>query len=189
MLRSLFIAVFLTVGCASTDPDPEPEVAADAEFLALIDGPDVGSGSDDDEPQLVRLGDFSAERPTKLIMLVAAAGWCGPCQVEAGALNALAEDYADQGVVVVTALIEDAQSRPATVEFARLWAREFSLTVPVLIDSEFQTRSYIDLNAMPSSVIIDATTLKIRNAGVGADTGSDPFGKYRALLDHELSSL
>lgn len=186
-MRSLFIAVFLTVGCASTGPGPEPEVADDAEFLALIDGSDVGSRSDDEEPQLVRLGDFSAERPTKLIMLVAAAGWCGPCQVEAGALNAFAEDYADREVVVLTALIEDVQSDPATVEFARLWAREFSLTVPVLIDSEFQTRSYIDLDAMPSSVIIDASTLEIRNIGVGADTGSDPFKGYRALLDHELS--
>ena len=92
-------------------------------------------------------------------------------------------------VVVLSAIIEDAQSRPASVEFARLWAREFELTVPLLIDSEFQTASFIDLNAMPCSVVIDAATMSIVETGIGADTGPDPLGKYRALLDHALSSL
>ena len=184
-------ALVLCLGCAGNDPKPADDVSTDAQFLALIDGSDAGSATDDDEPQLVRLSDYSAEKlpGTKLIMLVAAAGWCGPCQSEAAALSKFADDYADRGVVVLSAIIEDAQSRPASVEFARLWAREFELTVPLLIDSEFQTASFIDLNAMPCSVVIDAATMSIVETGIGADTGPDPLGKYRALLDHALSSL
>lgn len=191
MRQLLPIALILAAGCAGNDPKAVADLSADPEFLALIDGADAGSATADDEPKMVRLSDFSAQkRPgTKLIMLVAAAGWCGPCQSEAAALSAFAEDYADKDVVVLSAIIEDAQSKPASVDFARLWAREFELTVPLLIDSEFHTASYIDLNAMPSSVIINAATMSITKTGIGADTGSDPLGKYRALLDHELSSL
>ena len=189
--RLLFALSLLAAGCSGSTLKPVAEVAGDAQFLALVDGDDPGDATDDDVPEMVRLRDFSADnRPgTKLIMLVAAAGWCGPCQVEASALSAFAADYKKRGVVVLTALIEDAQSKPATVAFARLWAHEFSVTVPLLIDSDFQTASYVDLNAMPTSVIIDAKTMSIRQTGVGADTGSDPLGKYRALLDRELSSL
>lgn len=189
--RLLFVLALVAAGCSGSSPKPVGELVGDAEFLALVDGADPGDATDDDDPQLVHLSDFSAaNRPgTKLIMLVAAAGWCGPCQSEAAALSAFAADYADRGVVVVSAIIQDAESRPADVEFARVWAHEFSLTIPLLIDSKFQTASYIDLNAMPSSAIIDATTLSIRKTVVGADTGTDPLGKYRALLDHELSSL
>lgn len=190
MLQRTLVTLFL-FGCTTSAPNTSGETAEDAQFLALVDTDDDGSAIEDDAPRQVRLSELAAQqaKQPRLIMLVAAAGWCGPCQAEAAALSSFADDYRERGVLIVTALIEDVQSRPASIEFARLWAREFSLTVPALIDTEFQTSDYVDINAMPTSVVLDADTLSIRTTEVGADTGADPLGKYRALLDHELSSL
>ncbi|HKY39934.1 MAG TPA: redoxin domain-containing protein [Polyangiaceae bacterium] len=184
----------LAVGCLALSACGEAEtpsqvVVRDEEWLALVDSDDAGSDTFDEEPRRVRLSEFSAQgRPgTKLIMLVGAAGWCAPCQVEAAALSAFAADYEGRGVVVLTALIQDADSQPAELEFAKRWASTFSLTVPTLIDSKFVTADYFDLAAMPSTLIIDATNFNLRQVVVGADTGPDPLAKYRKLLDHYLS--
>jgi thiol-disulfide isomerase/thioredoxin len=174
---------------ARMEDDPNaPAKAEDAAWEALVDSDDPGFESHDDEPRSVRLSDYgSATRPgTKVIVLVAATGWCAPCQAEASALNAFAKEYEPRGASVLTAVIENTDGDPADVEFARLWGRTFSLTVPIVVDSAFETRKYFDLDAMPSTMIIDADTLEIRTITVGADAGSDPLAKYRALVDFHL---
>lgn len=178
-------------GCGGGGELDAPTFAEDLEWLALVDGDDAGSIVHDEEPRGVRLSDYAASgRPgTKAVVLLAAAGWCAPCQAEASVLSSFVATYEPQGVSVLTAVIQDAQSNPADVEFGRLWAETFSLTIPTLIDSDFTTSRYFDIGAMPSAMLIDAQSLEILSVTIGADTGSDPLGKYRDLLDYHLSRL
>src|SRR5687768_4775932 len=170
-------------GCGGDGGDVERRIIEDVTWVALVDGDDPGALSHDDEPQTVRLSDFSAAgRPdTELILIVVAAGWCVPCQGEASALGDFAADYPE--VAVLTTLFEDDQSNPADVEFARAWAETFSLTIPTIVDASFELGRYIDVNSMPTSILVDAHSMEILAVTIGADSGADPLASHRSLVD------
>ncbi|GAB4509359.1 MAG: hypothetical protein Tsb0020_25840 [Haliangiales bacterium] len=185
----LAAALALTsAGCGGSDSDPGGETVQDLEFSALVDL-DGDGASHNDALSTVRLSDyFAANRPgTRLIMLNAAAGWCDPCAREAGALPALAAEYENQGLVILTALFQDQNGDPCDEEFARLWAETFNLSIPMLIDSDFQTSIYFDAMTMPANLLIDAETQQIVLVATGADTGSDPLREYRDFIDSFLA--
>lgn len=195
-LASIIILASLACACSQAAGDPAaignpsaPAFAVDESWMALVDGDDPGSQSYDDAPREVRLSDYASERApgTQIIMLLAAAGWCAPCQSEAAALNEFAAAYASRGVAVLTAVFQDPRAKPASLEFAKQWAKTFGLTVPTLIDSEFKTSKYFDSAQMPAAMLLDADDLRVLAIGVGADPGSDPLGKYRELVDYELA--
>lgn len=175
-------------GCGGDDT-AEPETLEDMALLAFVDD-DADGACCNQEPRTVRLSDyFASNRPgTRIIMLNAAAGWCGPCMREAAALPAFAAAYEPRGVAVLTAVFQDQNGSPADSEFARTWAETFSLTTPTLIDTSFQTSRYFDVNTMPANMFVDAETLEILAIATGAETGDDPMQVYRELLDYYLQS-
>lgn len=172
------------------DNDAPPQMTVeDMEWLAFVDGDDPGEESYDDEPRLIRLSDYYASNQpgTRIIMLSAATGWCAPCQAEAAAMSSFAADYEPRGVAILTAVFQNADSEPADVEFTRLWAETFSLTIPVVVDAAFATGTYFDQSAMPSTMLVDADTLEILAIKTGAEVGPDPLAAHRDLLDYYLS--
>jgi thiol-disulfide isomerase/thioredoxin len=175
------LAMFATPGCGGGDDPPSGEMIADMEFLAFVDG-------DTTEPRTLLLSDYFAEnRPgTRIIMINAAAGWCAPCVREAMALPELAAEYEPRGVAILTAVFQDQNGDPADAEFVRAWIQTCNLTVPVLIDTEFQTSAYFDVNTMPANMFVDAETREILQIATGAETGDDPLREYRELLDYYL---
>jgi thiol-disulfide isomerase/thioredoxin len=179
--RLAMLPVLALPGCGGGDDPPPREMIADMECLAFVD-------ADTTEPRTLRLSDYFAEnRPgTRIIMINAAAGWCVPCMREAAALNALAAEYEPRGVAILTAVFQDQNGDPADAEFVRAWVDSFELTVPALIDSDFQTSVYFDVNTMPANMFVDAETREILQIATGAETGDDPLREYRELLDYYL---
>jgi thiol-disulfide isomerase/thioredoxin len=170
----------------------DPSSAAkleDMQFSALVDV-DGNGLSHDDPVTTIRLADqLAAARPgTKILMVNAAAGWCDPCQREAAALSALRATYEPRGVAILTAVFQDPQGEPVDETFARTWAETFSLSVPVLIDTEFQSGAYFQANTMPANMFVDAETSEILLVATGAEPGDDPLRAYRELLDSYLAA-
>lgn len=194
MLRSVPSCALLTIlvtiaatGCGAGGDATEPETLEDMELLGFIDD-DADGRCCNQEPRAVRLSDYLAEnRPgTRIIMINAAAGWCGPCMREAAALPGFAAAYEPRGVVVLSAVFQDQNGDPADSEFVKSWAETFEISTPMLIDSSFQTSKYFDVNTMPANMFVDAETAQILKIATGAETGDDPMREYRDLLDYYL---
>lgn len=189
-LSCALMAMFVTTatsGCGAGPGETGQDTLEDMELLGFVD--DDGDGRCwNEEPREVRLSDYLAEnRPgTRIIMLNAAAGWCGPCMREAAALPELAATYEPRGVAVLSAVFQDQNGDPAGIEFVRTWAETFGLATPMLIDGTFQTSKYFDVNTMPANMFVDAETGQILKIATGAETGDDPLREYRDLLDHYL---
>ena len=174
-------------GCAGSGGSAEGQVLDDASFLGFVD--DDGNGkSFDDAPRTVALSDFFAKnRPgTRVIMLNAAAGWCGPCMHEAAKLTELATEYNPKGVVVVTAVFQKDDATASDEAFTKLRAETFQRSIPTLVDSSFVTKKYFDVNTLPANMFVDAETGRILTVATGAKPGDDPLAEYRAWLDDRL---
>jgi thiol-disulfide isomerase/thioredoxin len=188
-LRALLVACLTlgATGCGSDSNPSPPRTLDDLEFQAFVDSDGDGLSSNN-EPTTLHLSDyFAANRPgTRIIMINAAAGWCAPCMREASALPAFADEFESRGVVILTAVFQDQNARPADEAFARAWAETFMLPMPTLIDTEFQTSQFFDVNTMPANMFVDAETLEILEIATGAETGNDPMREYRELLDFYL---
>ncbi|HEU5056198.1 MAG TPA: TlpA disulfide reductase family protein, partial [Kofleriaceae bacterium] len=177
----LLIAVLALAACGGDD-DPTEQIT-DLEFSAFVDGNTAG------EPVTVRLSDWFAENSpgTRILMVNAAAGWCVPCMREAEEMPDFAADYQPQGVAILTAVFQDQNGDPADREFVKTWVDAFALTLPALIDTDFQTGAWFDVNTMPANMFVDAETREILTIAHGTEVGDDPMQEYRELLDHYLA--
>lgn len=88
----------------------------------------------------------------RVILLDISACWCAPCQAEAAQLEALYQQYKNQGFIILTVLIEDATGGQPDAADCAYWADTYGLTFPVLYDVNysvwylFNTTNYIPLN-------------------------------------------
>jgi thiol-disulfide isomerase/thioredoxin len=183
----LALPILSAIACGGNGPTPPPTTVEDFELQGYVDTDQDGL-SFNDEPRAVRLSEyFASNRPgTKIIMLNAAAGWCSPCMSEAAAMNDFAGTYQPRGVAILTAVFQRQNGDPADAEFGKLWAENFQLAIPVVIDTPFVTSKYFDVSAMPTNMFVDAVTLEILTIATGAETGADPMREYRELLDFYL---
>lgn len=77
------------------------------------------------------------------------ASWCGPCRQEMPLLDRLHHRYQDTGFAVLGVNVE------GEVEPAREIVDQTSVTFPILIDEAQKVSEMYDLQAMPSTVVID----------------------------------
>src|SRR5437762_8782472 len=56
--------------------------------------------------QKITLNDFHHDSTVKILFLVGAARWCGPCNMEAPAVKMLADKYRAQGVQLLDVVVE-----------------------------------------------------------------------------------
>ncbi len=68
----------------------------------------------------------------QVVQLVIFAAWCGPCQEEAPAIEAASVDLADDGVVVLSVMMEDVGGAPPETAELMDWVDEYAITHPVL---------------------------------------------------------
>jgi len=111
-----------------------------------------------------------------------AAGWCGPCRAEAMVMRQLVEDYADDGVRVVVAIVQDNEYAAPDLAFCEGWVDQYGLTNPVMIDPTQETQIYFPGNSLPATLIVDSEGVIVhREYGV-----SDNLETVRATLDDLL---
>jgi peroxiredoxin len=77
------------------------------------------------------------------------ASWCAPCRQELPLLNHLYEQYHKVGFTLLGVNIDD---KPET---AQALAKQLGISFPVLFDADKQISHRYDVDAMPSTVLID----------------------------------
>ncbi len=118
-----------------------------------------------------------------LTVVVMAAGWCGPCRIEADLMQEqIVDAYADKAVRVVVALIQDNNYGLPDAAFCQSWVDEYELTNPVLLDPLQETQIYFPGGALPASLIVNSEgVIAHREYGV-----SENLATLRASLDELL---
>jgi peroxiredoxin len=117
------------------------------------------------------------EQRGKVILVNFWATWCGPCREEMPHLNRLYEKYRASGFSLLGVNVDEDSRNAAGV------ASQLGVKFPVLLDSDKQVSKLYDLNAMPSTVLIDRDG-KVRYMHRGYRTGTEQEydQQIRALL-------
>ena len=136
------------------------------------------------EPQRVSLAEFYDPTGTefKLIHIIGASNWCGPCNYETELIAArVAAELAPRGVVFLEALIDGPKPGiGATKEILQNWIRgpreddsgrvyTTALNFTVMLDPDQNALgSFFRANSVPFNLDIDARSMEILTASQGA---------------------
>lgn len=124
----------------------------------------------------LRLSDFRGD----VVVLNVWASWCAPCRAEAPALNALAAEFADQGVAFIGLNTRDSQAA------AEAFVANKGVTYPSLVDSDgriqVQFADSLPPQAIPSTVIIDREG-RVAARALGKVSESDLRGLIEPLVE------
>ena len=90
-----------------------------------------------------------SEHRGEVVMINFWASWCGPCRQEIPELNALYERYRDTGFTLIGVNIDDNAGK------AERLAGSLKVAYPVLFDREKAVSRLYEVDAMPSTVLID----------------------------------
>lgn len=180
-MRVLLAAVLVvTLGaCSSASGEPGSGFVSGDGSLAVvavderIEAPDVSGTTLTGEP--LRLADFRGD----VVVLNVWASWCAPCRAEAPALNALAEEFADQGVRFIGLNTRDSQAA------AEAFVANKGVTYPSLVDADgriqVQFADSLPPQAIPSTVVIDREG-RVAARALGKVSESDLRGLIEPLV-------
>jgi len=145
IISALVSIILIIAGCAAPKCPDLNEAAPDF----TLENP---------EGQEISLSDFKG----KTIILNFWATWCGPCQLEMPFFQAIYEERADDGLIVMAVdVMENASSVGRFVS-------DMELTFPVLLDTNAKVaRQYCLPQALPATLFIDEEGI-IRAGKVGA---------------------
>lgn len=115
--------------------------------------------------------DCDGSKGINALLIDISATWCGSCQVEAQTLtNKMKQEWDALGIRVLTLMIEDAQSNPATLDTALAWKQEYNLTsTTVAANPEFffQQLSQSGSIGLPYLITIDPRTMTLVGTAEG----------------------
>jgi thiol-disulfide isomerase/thioredoxin len=122
---------------------------------------------------------FAAREPVPLTILSFWATWCKPCDTLHPWLQALAHDYADRGVQVVTINMRE----PAD-SIRRLLAADSSSATVNLLDPDGHVVQLYSVTSVPTTILVSAGNIVVRRwEGVKATmSGVEP------VLDRMLAA-
>lgn len=112
----------------------------------------------------------------RVVMVNFWATWCGPCRQEMPHLNRLHEKYNRAGLVLLGVNVDDDPANAAAV------AAKLGIQFPVLLDTDKKVSDQYDLQAMPSTYLIDRDG-KVRFVHRGYLNG------YEALYEKQIREL
>lgn len=185
----------LTLGCGSNKPElPDGVTAPESCFApAYPDGPygsepgsvlrnacfqgwtapdQVARRADTLEP--IALSDFydpDGSRGIELLLVNTAAVWCSACRIEHETLPEHARQLGPRGLVIFSALFQDQERNPATVEDLALWTEVFSSNFPMVLDPNYRFGLYASAETAPLNLVIDARTMTLLAKYVGDQSG------------------
>jgi thiol-disulfide isomerase/thioredoxin len=77
------------------------------------------------------------------------ASWCGPCREELPYLEALQQEYSDLGFTILAVNVDQEPGK------AEILLKDIAVTFPVLFDVDDKVSRLYDVQAMPTTVIVD----------------------------------
>lgn len=116
------------------------------------------------------------EQRGKVVLVNFWATWCGPCRKEMPHLNRIAAKYKSAGLVLLGVNVDDDVRKAAEV------AEKLNVNFPVLLDTDKSVSKLYDLNAMPSTMVIDRSG-KVRFLHRGYQDG------YEDTYDQQIREL
>lgn len=111
-----------------------------------------------------------AEQRGKVVMLNFWASWCGPCRKEMPLLDDLYQRYSKAGFMFYGINVEQDSAA------AKKLLEELGVSLPVLFDPESKASRLYNIDAMPTTVVIDKSG-EIRYVNRGYKAGDE--NKYR----------
>ncbi len=163
-MRRLLPALFLLLlGLLSSGASPAAEPAPDFALRDLSN-------------KEVRLSDLRG----KVVLISFWATWCGPCMTEMPHLEALHQELADDGLVVLAISADDARSASKVKPLIR--SKGYTFTVLLDRTSEVIAQ-YNPQKTLPYTVLIDRSgRIAWRHAGYVAGDEKELAERVRALL-------
>jgi hypothetical protein len=132
------------------------------------------------------LGEFHDDASVKALLIVGAAVWCGPCNQEAPAVEALASSRHSDGFRTLTILAEGVDyGSPSTAADIQTWFNRYDIKSGGMgIDPEGRLFKYASTSAFPLQILLDTRTMKIKWLCVGGagQGGCDVQGSVDAIL-------
>jgi peroxiredoxin len=121
----------------------------------------------------LRLSEYRGQ----VVMINFWATWCGPCRQELPQLNRLYVQYQRAGFVLLGLNIDD------NPKSAQQLVDQLSLGFPVLFDPKKQVSSRYDVDAMPSTLLIDrGGVVRYLHRGYRSGVENEYEAKVRELL-------
>jgi len=108
-----------------------------------VQAPDFTLQSSDGKP--VSLAQFKGD----VVMINFWASWCGPCRQEMPLLDNIYKQYKDMGFTLLGVNVEP-HARNADA-----WLKQTPVSYPILFDPKSQVSQLYQVQAMPTTVIID----------------------------------
>ena len=93
----------------------------------------------------LRLSDFRGQ----VVMINFWASWCGPCRQEMPILDQLSKRYGKLGFTLLGVNVEQDSSK------ANAYLKDIPVSFPILYDTANQTSKLYNVNAMPTTVLVD----------------------------------
>ena len=93
----------------------------------------------------LRLSDFRGQ----VVMINFWASWCGPCRQEMPILDQLYKRYGKLGFTLLGVNVEQDSSK------ANAYLKDIPVSFPILYDTANQTSKLYNVNAMPTTVMVD----------------------------------
>ena len=145
LLVALFTILFVSQAQAVGIRDEAPDFT-----LKSLDGNNL------------RLGEYRGQ----VVLINFWASWCGPCRQEMPLLDRLHHRYEDTGFTVLGVNVE------GDIKPAQEIVDKTKVTFPVLIDQDQKVSELYDLEAMPSTVVVDRDGI-IRYIHLGYKPGDE----------------
>lgn len=93
----------------------------------------------------IRLSDLRGQ----VVMINFWASWCGPCRQEMPILDDLYKRYSKLGFTLIGVNVEQDSSK------ANAYLKDIPVSFPILYDTANQTSKLYNVNAMPTTVMVD----------------------------------
>lgn len=90
-----------------------------------------------------------SEHQGEVVMINFWASWCAPCRQEMPILNDLYRKYRDAGFTLLAVNVEE------DTKGAKKMARDLRVVFPVLFDTTNEVSKKYDVQAMPSTILVD----------------------------------
>ena len=195
----LFLTYTLSLGCTALVDSQLEETLSTRQTCINIDRSsypteDIGTTegktlenltfTNPDDSEFSLDNDIYKNPQKKLLLLVTAAGWCTACREEQPALEAIYQRFKNDGLEVLVTVFEDNNFSPANSQFATSWQDSYSLTFPVVADTDFKLDAYYDSSLTPMAMLVDIEAMEILNIQIGPQPAI-----LETLVESQLAAL
>lgn len=112
----------------------------------------------------VALSDFydpDGTRGIDVLLVNTAAVWCSACRIEHETLPDRARELGPRGLVILSALFQDQERNPASVDDLGRWTDAFSSNFPMVLDPNYSFGQYASAETAPLNLVVDTRTMTL----------------------------